>query len=207
MTAKFVAEEGSLKGLVLALDEGKAWTIGRDPDECQLIIEDSAVSRKHLICRQTPEGIFVENLSTTNPVLVNGETLDAPRLLRNGDAIKIGEGLYRFNIDDKPKGANQYMAQKEQLEDPMEPREDTIFDENAPAGKDALAEINYELVDTGRWLLKVIGGPNSGAEFAMQSSNNYVIGTDPNSCDIVFHDKVCPDNMPALASQGMMSFP
>lgn len=67
-------------------------------------------------------------------------------------------------------------------------REDTIFDENAPAGKDALAEINFEVVDTGRWLLKVIGGPNNGAEFSMQTSNSYVIGTDPNTCDVVFHD-------------------
>src|SRR5205085_1714750 len=78
---------------------------------------------------------------------------------------------------------------EEKLEDYMEPhQDDSIFDENAPAGKDALAEINFELVDTGRWLLKVIGGPNNGAEFAMQASNSYVIGTDPNSCDIVFHD-------------------
>ncbi len=69
-----------------------------------------------------------------------------------------------------------------------ETKEDTLFDENAPAGKDALAEINFEMVETGRWLLKVIGGPNNGAEFTMQASNSYVIGTDPNSCDIVFHD-------------------
>ncbi len=70
----------------------------------------------------------------------------------------------------------------------MEPRQDSIFEENVPAGKDALAEIDFELVDTGRWLLKVISGPNSGAEFSMQASNTYVLGTDPNTCDIVFHD-------------------
>jgi type III secretion system YscD/HrpQ family protein len=70
----------------------------------------------------------------------------------------------------------------------VESKEDTLFDEEAPAGKDALAEINFELVETGRWLLKVIGGPNNGAEFSMQPGNSYVIGTDPNSCDIVFHD-------------------
>lgn len=75
--------------------------------------------------------------------------------------------------------------------EPNEPEvkdEDTLFDENAPAGKDALAEINFEMVETGRWLLKVIGGPNNGAEFSMQAANSYVVGTDPNTCDIVFHD-------------------
>lgn len=64
---------------------------------------------------------------------------------------------------------------------------DTIFGDDA-GDKAALAEINFDLVDAGRWLLKVIAGPNNGAEFSMHSSSSYVIGTDPTSCDIVFHD-------------------
>jgi len=64
---------------------------------------------------------------------------------------------------------------------------DTIFDEN-DKDKNFLAEINFDVVDAGRWLLKVIGGPNNGAEFSMHSASAYVIGTDPNSCDIIFHD-------------------
>jgi len=63
---------------------------------------------------------------------------------------------------------------------------DTIFGEEDD-DKNALAEINFE-VDAGRWLLKVIGGPNNGAEFSMHAANSYVIGTDPATCDIVFHD-------------------
>ncbi|MBA3236858.1 MAG: type III secretion system inner membrane ring subunit SctD [Parachlamydiaceae bacterium] len=64
---------------------------------------------------------------------------------------------------------------------------DTIFGEE-DKDKAALAEINFDLIDAGRWLLKVIAGPNSGAEFSMHSASTYVIGTDPSSCDIVFHD-------------------
>lgn len=70
----------------------------------------------------------------------------------------------------------------------MEPHEDTLFDDTAPAGKDALADIHFEMTAAGKWLLKVIGGPNNGAEFAMQAGHSYTIGTDPNTCDIVFHD-------------------
>jgi type III secretion system YscD/HrpQ family protein len=70
----------------------------------------------------------------------------------------------------------------------MESREDTIFDEDATPGKGSLAQINFALTDNGRWLLKVIAGPNNGAEFPMQTSSSYIIGTDPNSCDVVFHD-------------------
>lgn len=67
------------------------------------------------------------------------------------------------------------------------PQRDTIFGEE-DSDKAALAEINFDLVDAGRWLLKVIAGPNNGAEFSMHSASSYVIGTDPTSCDIVFHD-------------------
>lgn len=66
------------------------------------------------------------------------------------------------------------------------PQADTLFgDEEDDRG--ALAEINFD-VNVGRWLLKVIGGPNNGAEFSMHAGSAYLLGTDPNSCDIVFHD-------------------
>ena len=71
MAAKLVAEEGALKGLVLSLEDGDQWVIGRDPDACQLLIEDPSTSRKHLVCKTTPKGIVVENLSETNPIQVS----------------------------------------------------------------------------------------------------------------------------------------
>lgn len=73
------------------------------------------------------------------------------------------------------------------MEKEQEQVEDTIFSEEE-GDKHTLAKINFDLVETGRWLLKVIAGPNNGAEFSMHASTSYVIGTDPNSCDIVFHD-------------------
>jgi hypothetical protein len=41
----------------------------------------------------------------------------------------------------------------------------------------------------GRWLLKVVNGPNNGAEFPMQAGENYIIGSNPDTCDIVFSDE------------------
>lgn len=266
MAAKLVAEEGSLKGLVLSLEDGDQWIIGRDPDMCQLLVEDPSASRKHLICRTTSKGILLENLSATNPTEVNDEQVKEPRLLQHGDAVKIGEGVFRYYAeaaahlfkDDgaadtntgskhqngskveqpkpvieeleevkqnpsgdngegpQPKNDNAMMplsAEEEDfalIETPPEElqsqnkdslptkkegkkdlsdddRHDTIFDEE-PADKHALAEINFGLLDTGRWLIKVVGGPNNGAEFSMQTGSSYVIGTDPHACDIVFHD-------------------
>lgn len=51
-----------------------------------------------------------------------------------------------------------------------------------------MATIDFDISETGRWLLKVISGPNSGAEVIMQTGKAYLIGTDPNTCDVIFHD-------------------
>lgn len=187
MASKLIAEDSKLKGLVLSFDEGNEWIIGRDPEASSLVIEDPTVSRKHLECLMTPEGILVKNLSETNPILINNIELKKPQILHHGDVLKLGNAMFKYQAEPGEETVAKEATSNKQEEGAME-REDTIFDENAPAGKDALAEINFEVLDTGRWLLKVIGGPNNGAEFTMQTSNNYVIGTDPNSCDVVFHD-------------------
>ncbi|MBA2368242.1 MAG: type III secretion system inner membrane ring subunit SctD [Candidatus Protochlamydia sp.] len=212
MVARLVAEEGDLKGLIFSLDEGDEWIIGRDPDESSLVIQDPLVSRKHLIARRSSVGIFVENLSDTNPALVNDEKISSkePRLLQQGDTIKIGNELFRYYsessahiLDDgMPSGitpvefddhAPSATARTPPLPiddlDDDEDREDsdTIFDEEE-AFQSPLAEINFGITETGRWLLKVIGGPNNGAEFYMQAGHSYILGTDPHTCDIVFHD-------------------
>lgn len=217
MAAKFVAEDGALKGLVLSLEEGDQWVIGRDPDACQLLVEDPLASRKHLICKRIPEGILVENLSTTNPIEVNSEPVTGTKILQHGDSVKIGSGNFRFYAEaeaklyevpennhktqintttTKFKGdghlanliAHDDVEEFEEFEEEEEQKKhNTIFDEEDD-GKEGLAEVNFDIPETGRWLLKVVGGPNKGAEFSMQGGNSYVIGTDPNTADIIFHD-------------------
>lgn len=189
MVATFIAEDGPLKGLVLTLDEGTEWTIGRDPDESTLLIEDPLASRKHLHCTLTNDGIIAENLSHTNPVLINDAEMTEPVLLKSGDKLKIGDCTYTF-AEDAPQEEMSELPEDSIFEDdePEAPDEnrDTIFEEDD--GKSSFAEINFGMINTGRWLLKVISGPNSGAEFSMQSDSTHIIGTDPNIADIVFHD-------------------
>ncbi len=214
--AKLVAEEGLLKGLVLTLDQGKEWVIGRDPDASQLLIEDPSASRKHMLCRLTPEGFIVENLSQTNPVEVNNEIITSPHLLREGDIVKIGNGQFKFYSENHENNGNKtpeaemaqvppeslennpdVPAQESEFEDEWDAPHDTIFDEEEEAKtaphptqeRPSLATpVSFDLLETGRWLLKVVGGPNQGAEFPMIAGGSYTIGTDPKNCDIVFHD-------------------
>src|SRR5437667_12876389 len=70
----------------------------------------------------------------------------------------------------------------------MDDRHDTLFDEDE-GEKTEIAHVDFDLLDTtGRWFLKVLSGPNTGAEFSMQSGTSYLVGTDSATCDIVFQD-------------------
>ncbi len=51
-----------------------------------------------------------------------------------------------------------------------------------------IPEFEIDLTTTVRFILKVIAGPNTGAEYAIDMGKNYLIGTDTATCDIVFHD-------------------
>jgi type III secretion system YscD/HrpQ family protein len=207
MTAKLVAEEGVLKELVLSFDVGDQWLIGRDPDSCQLLVEDLAASRKHALAKKSADGITIENLSLTNPTLVNDEEVTFPRLLRQGDVVKIGDTIFRFYeeagsrlIEERPVTASaegekvptSSITQEKvdlQTSPEEEPSRNSIFEEESEAdSKEQIAHVNFDLTETGRWLLKVVGGPNSGAEFSMQPGHSYVLGSDPNTAEIVFYD-------------------
>ncbi|MDP1835224.1 MAG: type III secretion system inner membrane ring subunit SctD [Chlamydiales bacterium] len=184
MTAKLIAEEGALEGLVLSFDDGEEWVIGRDPDTCQLLVEDPAVSREHLVARRMPDGIAVENLSTTNPALVNDEAVDGSRVLVHGDTVKIGNGIFRYYTE---IGGHKMDAAAQQGANNDEP-DDEVYEEQDLSNEQMLAEIDFNVAGTGRWMLKVIAGPNNGAEFSMEPGHSYILGTNPEASDIVLHD-------------------
>lgn len=180
MAAKLIVEEGVRKGLILSLDDGEEWVVGRDPDESRFSLEDPSVSRKHLVLRTSPDGIVLENLSLTNPTQVNGKNVEEPILLTQGDTVRVGGSLFRF-----------YATPEAQITEKEEDLHDTIFEDEEDERfkpKNELAEINFDLGGQGRWLLKVISGPNTGAEYSMHSGSSYLIGTDRATCDVVFHD-------------------
>jgi len=225
MAAKLISEDGDLKGLVLSFENGNEWIIGRDADECQLVIPDPLISRKHAIAYARPEGIYLENLSETNPISINDEIItEHPQLLHHGDNITLGNEVFRYYVGSEAHILDENypteVIKNQQIEDtPSEDAPPTelsdspeIFEdltEQPPIEKDdeimphnhntilednesefaPLAEINFGLADFGRWLVKVVNGPNNGAEFYMQSGYTYILGTDANTCDIVFHDK------------------
>ncbi len=205
-------EEGVLKGSAFTLEEEKdKWIIGSDSETCQFVLNDSSLSPQHVLLSRIPEGVLIENLSQTNPAQINGEEMSLlPRLLEEGDLIQMGNEVLRYTsggtekalshlnqtkkaeksmpeetIQDNLKKSQPPPPPPQTDEEPSEPEETFLEDEGeAPT----LAKINFGLIETGRWLLKVISGPNTGAEFYMEAGQSYLLGTDPHHCDVIFQD-------------------
>lgn len=177
MAGYLIAEEGPLAGFIVRLDEGEEWILGRDPDEVSIVLEDPMVSRRHVICRLTTEGYILENLSSVNPATQNGKVVSEPVLLRESDILQIGSTFFRFTEKAPPS------SKTETPEDMPAPEGHEPIEE-----KEDLSSVNVEPTGDVRWFLKVISGPNTGAEFPVQRGSTYIFGKDPNLCDIVFQD-------------------
>jgi len=165
MAGYLIGEEGPLAGLILRFEVGTEWVLGRDPDVVGLVLEDPMVSRRAVICRLTPEGYILENLSAVNPATQNGKIITEPVLLKEGDIIQIGNTFFRFS-EKLPQSSETLSS----------------FDEPADLS------LSMEPQPAARWMIKVITGPNTGAEFFMHRGKTYILGKDPELCDIIFQD-------------------
>jgi hypothetical protein len=76
-------------------------TFGRYPGEphSHIQVDSPTVSRKHASMRYHMGEWRITNLSSTNPVIVNGEQLptEVERVLNDGDQVEMGEVIFRFH--------------------------------------------------------------------------------------------------------------
>jgi type III secretion system YscD/HrpQ family protein len=155
----------------------KKWVLGSDPTEAKFLIEDPSVADQHLAFSLVDGSILVQNLVEPENTLFNGEPLVAPEVLSDGDELKIGDLLLKYN-----------QVSKEPDQDMQDNHRESIFGEITPEGVSGIPEVHFDLLEGSRFILKVVGGPNSGAEFPLLQDHTYTIGTDSQSADIVFQD-------------------
>jgi chromosome segregation ATPase len=75
--------------------------IGRAPG-CELQIDSSSVSRQHALVVMGQRDVIIEDLNSTNGVLVNGRKISR-QLLNDGDMVTIGEAQFRFKLSPAPR--------------------------------------------------------------------------------------------------------
>jgi predicted component of type VI protein secretion system len=72
-------------------------TIGRSRD-CEIVIDDSGVSRRHAQLRPGAGRWEIEDLGSTNGVLVNGRVIEGAQELEPGDRLELGTTEALFEL-------------------------------------------------------------------------------------------------------------
>jgi predicted component of type VI protein secretion system len=78
-------------------------TIGRDPD-ADLTLDDEAVSWHHVEIESRGGILIATDLDSRNGTALNGEPLDRPRRLRDGDTLIVGAQRLEISIPQPGRG-------------------------------------------------------------------------------------------------------
>jgi FHA domain len=86
-----------------ALDEGEEWqlnsaalTFGRGSQNDVQLQRDEYASSKHARVEPRRDGVWVEDIGSTNGTYLNGIRLTRPKRLTPGDIVRIGETELRY---------------------------------------------------------------------------------------------------------------
>jgi hypothetical protein len=97
---------------VLVLPEGPARRVGPSgvligrQDDCDVVASDPSVSRRHAHVRLTPEGAEVVPLGRA-PIEVNGEPHLRPRMLADGDELRVPGLTLRVLLSIQPDASDE----------------------------------------------------------------------------------------------------
>jgi pSer/pThr/pTyr-binding forkhead associated (FHA) protein len=73
---------------------GRRTSIGRTPDN-DIQVDASWISRHHAVLLSSADNCIVEDLNSTNGVLVNGRRVGR-QILHDGDTVKVGKTEFRY---------------------------------------------------------------------------------------------------------------
>ncbi len=91
-------------GRLVCLTDGREYTIGATPlvigreAGCDVVVPNKDTSRRHAEIFQSPQGYVLVD-SSTNGTFVNGERVEAQRVLTRADVLRIGDHEFRFYAD------------------------------------------------------------------------------------------------------------
>jgi hypothetical protein len=70
---------------------------GRSSD-MDILLDDTFVSAKHVLFEVNDEGLWVEDLRSTNGTTVNGTRIHEPVLLDVGDVVAVGDTVFEAKV-------------------------------------------------------------------------------------------------------------
>jgi FHA domain-containing protein len=83
------------EGTDVALDSAQV-TVGRGGQNDIALPQDDYVSARHARFEPRQDGVWIQDLGSTNGTFLNGVRLEQPRRLTPGDVVKVGETDLRY---------------------------------------------------------------------------------------------------------------
>lgn len=91
-------------GLIMSTETGTIKTFSLDNDsiyigrsrDCDIVLNDPAVSRYHFGLRRSDQGYVLEDMNTINGVFVNGVRVTSSHLLKSHDEIRAGRNVMTY---------------------------------------------------------------------------------------------------------------
>ena len=99
-TLRLVIAKGPDTGKSFSLESNREYTVGR-AEGCDIrVASDKMVSRKHVLLKAKAgtSNIVLENLSKTNPIIINSQRIETSRELKDGDEIICGTVKLQFKL-------------------------------------------------------------------------------------------------------------
>lgn len=111
--------QGESLGSAIPLGE-QMFTIGRGAD-CELRIDDNLASRAHARLESAAGGQLycINDLGSTNGTFVNGQIVEDPYVLRDGDKIRVGRHVFKFALLDDDESEFQDRIQQMIIRDDL----------------------------------------------------------------------------------------
>lgn len=102
ISGRLRVEQGAVDRGEYELDEPVV-VIGRRLGN-EIVVRGANASRRHARIVRQDGGFAIEDTNSAQGTLVNDEPIDAPRSLRHGDVVRIGDAVFVFETD-SPEGA------------------------------------------------------------------------------------------------------
>ena len=89
-----------LNGETIPLASDREYIIGRDPETCNIVINDERVSRKHAVIYARGGRFFIKDFGSVNGTTLNREKIGSPIGLLPGDEIRVCTQKFLFVLHD-----------------------------------------------------------------------------------------------------------
>lgn len=157
--------------------------VGRAED-CDVVIDNLAVSRHHAIIEKKGGNLTVNDLDSNNGTFINGQRVTAPTALTFGDEIGVGKHVLVFDSHSKRSKLLDISTFGEALPDMDSPGRGTMFVE-----PDKMEKIQKKVAATLKAHLKVVGASSPNGLLSLERADTLFGKSD--DCDIKIKGFFC----------------